>query len=156
MQEHEIYMKQCLDIGEKAMLKGNPPVGALLVMNNTIVGTGMEATALDGDITRHAEIEAIRDAIKQVGKEALRNTILYTTHEPCFMCSYIIRQYKIRMLVFATEVPHIGGVSSNFNIIESKNIPIWGTPPRVISGVLKKEAKALSKIYESRKSKKNN
>ncbi len=80
MKKHQHYMQQCLVLGEKALTRGDAPVGSIVVLNGKVIGRGVEAGKSTGDITKHAEIEAIKDALKLVEKIALSRCTLYTTH----------------------------------------------------------------------------
>ncbi|MBV1922707.1 MAG: nucleoside deaminase, partial [Flavobacteriaceae bacterium] len=101
MKSHEYFMKKCIELGVKALKNGNPPVGSLLVKEDTIIGIGIENGKSSNDITNHAEIEAIRDALKS--HQSINGSILYTTHEPCIMCSYVIRHHRIKTIVFGAK-----------------------------------------------------
>jgi tRNA(adenine34) deaminase len=81
--------------------------------------------------TCHAEVEAIRNAVRKQGKD-LSAATLYTTHEPCILCSYVIRHHRIRRVVIQHAVAHMGGATSAYPILAAKDIPIWGEPPEVI------------------------
>lgn len=147
MRTHIHFMKNCIELGKKAMRNGNPPVGSILVKNNTIIGIGMEAGKSMNDITKHAEIEAIRDALQY--HQSLNDVTLYTTHEPCIMCSYVIRHHQIKTIVFGIKSKYVGGKTSDYKILETESVPKWGKIPEVIDGILEKECLALSKTYQS-------
>jgi len=141
-------MKYCLNLGEQALEMGNPPVGAILVHKNEIIGEGIESGKSTGDITNHAEILAVRDAINKGHAEQLKEAKMYTTHEPCIMCSYLIRHHKILMIIYGISVDYIGGCTSKFNLLETESIPKWGSKPKIISGILKNECSKLSNKFE--------
>ena len=147
MRTHIHYMKKCIALGKEAMLNGNPPVGAILVKNDSIIGIGREAGKSSKDITKHAEIEAIRDAIEN--EQSLNDTVLYTTHEPCIMCSYVIRHHQIKTIVFGAKSKYVGGSTSSFKILETKTVPNWKEIPELIAGVLEDECYQLSQTYQS-------
>lgn len=147
MRTHIHFMKNCIELGKKAMRNGNPPVGSILVKNNTIIGIGTEAGKSMNDITKHAEIEAIRDALQY--HQSLNDVTLYTTHEPCIMCSYVIRHHQIKTIVFGIKSKYVGGKTSDYKILETESVPKWGKIPEVIDGILEKECLALSKTYQS-------
>ncbi len=149
MSTHESFMQKCVQLGAKAMQQGNAPVGSILVSNNTIIGHGIEAGSSGRDITRHAEIEAIREALKI--QASIAGSVLYTTHEPCIMCSYVIRHYQIKTVVYGIEAKHVGGASSAFKILKTREIPNWGKPPELIKGVLAQSCIALSTTYNTLK-----
>jgi tRNA(adenine34) deaminase len=140
-------MRKCIELGKKAMRNGNPPVGSILVKNNTIIGIGVEAGKSMNDITKHAEIEAIRNALKQ--HQSLNDVTLYTTHEPCIMCSYVIRHHQIKTIVYGTKSKYVGGKTSDYNLLETESVPKWGKIPEIIDGVLEKECLNLSETYQS-------
>jgi tRNA(Arg) A34 adenosine deaminase TadA len=145
--EHEKWMRRCLELGERALAAGDPPVGALLVKAGVPIGEGLEAARSNNDVTCHAEIEAIRAAVQRAGVEAVRGATLYTTHEPCLMCSYVIRHYRVSQVVIGTTVPAVGGFSSAYPLLTATDIPVWSDPPRVVTDVLGEAARSLSRRY---------
>ena len=106
---HEFYMKFAIDLARKTKARGDAPVGSVVVQDGSIIAEGMEGGKTKKDITFHAEIEAIREANIITGKSDLSDCILYTTHEPCIMCSYVIRHPKINTVVFGVSVIETGG-----------------------------------------------
>lgn len=153
MHEHEKYMTRCLELGRESMQLGNTPVGALLVLNGKVVGEGLELGKSKNDITYHAEIEAIRAALRKLKATKLTGATLYTTHEPCLMCSYAIRHYEIAEVCFGLAVGEIGGYSSDFKLLDTKAISIWSKPPMVISGLLTSECEQLHNEFLDQKKK---
>ncbi len=147
--EQSNWMQLCLALGHKALKNGNPPVGSVIVRNGEVIGRGQEAGKSKGDITCHAEIEAIREAVQLTGESNLSDCILYTTHEPCLMCSYVIRHHRISQVVFGLEVPHIGGYSSAWPLLTATDIPIWGPSPRIVGGIEKEACQQLSLQYQN-------
>lgn len=127
------YMQRCELLGKAAAEKGNPPVGALIIKNDTIISEAEEAGKSKNDITCHAEIEAIRMALKKTNSPDLCECILITTHEPCIMCSYAIRFYHIKKVVYQNTVEHLGGVSSSMPLLLSLEVPShWAKPPEIV------------------------
>lgn len=126
-------LERCKALGRAAGEKGNPPVGAVLVKNNEIFSEAAEVTRSKNDITCHAEIEAIRIAVKKTGNNDLSDCTLFTTHEPCVMCSYVIRFHKIKKVVFLHEVEYLGGATSSMPLLTTLQVPpYWGSPPEVV------------------------
>ncbi|NAS32017.1 nucleoside deaminase [Flavobacteriaceae bacterium R38] len=136
-------MNKCIELARIAKERGDSPVGSILVKNNTIVGEGIEGGKTFKDITYHSEIEAIRDATKSLNTSDLSDCILFSTHEPCIMCSYAIRHHKINTIVFAIPVNDVGGYSSKFKVLEDLSVKKWGSTPKIIKGILEKECLAL-------------
>ena len=132
MKPHTYYMRCCEILGEAAARKGNPPVGAIIVKDNEVIGEAEEAGKTKNDITCHAEIEAIRIAVKKLKSTDLSECILFTTHEPCIMCSYAIRFYKIKKVVYKNNVDYLGGVTSSMPLLISDDVPpYWSEPPEI-------------------------
>ncbi len=145
---HVLFMEQCILLAKNAMAKGNFPVGSIVVKDNTIIGRGSEAVKSSNDVTKHAEIEAIKDALMNISAQDLENCDLYTTHEPCFMCSYVIRHYKLRTVIYGTKVDHVGGITSDLKVMLTSKVPSWGNTPEIIDNVLREECKGLSRKYK--------
>lgn len=144
LEQHEAYMKACIDLAKIAKQRGDSPVGSIIVQNGLMVGEGVEGGKTHKDITFHAEIEAIRNATKHLGKQDLSDCILYTTHEPCIMCSYMIRHTKIPLIVTGITTGEIGGFSSQLPLLLDTTIKKWTTPPNLITGILEKECGDLA------------
>lgn len=140
----QYYMNECLKLAKTALDNGNPPVGAVIVLDGKIIGTGIESGKSTGDITNHAEIMAVRDALKNGYSDHLHLTSMYTTHEPCIMCSYLIRHHRISEIIFGSAVPLVGGLTSNFKILETEDVPKWGNKPKVTGNICLDECNALT------------
>lgn len=132
MDKHAFYLHRCQVLANIAAERQESPVGSLLVLEKAILGEGVESTKASQDVSRHSEILAIQDAITRGHTTQLHLATLYTTHEPCIMCSYVIRHHRIPVIVFQHEVPHIGGYSSSFRVLQTTDVPHWGPPPEVI------------------------
>ncbi len=140
---HEAYMKRAIELAKIALSKGETPVGSLTVRNGEILAEGIEAVKTGLDISAHAEMIAIRRACRRLGTLDLSGCVIYTTAEPCFMCSYAIRQTRISQVVIGRPSPHIGGRSSFHPILSDSRISCWSKPPSVVRGVLKLECETL-------------
>lgn len=148
-------MLECIELAKKALEKGNPPVGSLLVFEDKIIGRGIESGKSSGDITQHAEILAVKDALANGFRDVLDKSVMFSTHEPCIMCSYFIRHHKIAKLVFGVSVPFVGGQSSEFKILETENIPKWGNKPEIESEILQHDCEILNEKFAEYLSKQN-
>ncbi|MBE7169266.1 MAG: nucleoside deaminase [Williamsia sp.] len=149
-QKFEYYMQQCLALAERALQAGDPPVGALVVFRDQVIGTGIETGKSTGDITNHAEILAIRDAVRNGHQDKLPLSQLFTTHEPCVMCSYVIRHHKIPDIVYGVSVPFVGGATSLFGILTTEQVPKWGAKPTITEGICAAACEALNQRFKSR------
>ncbi len=129
MNDH-FFLKRCEELAAIAAERQESPVGSVVVLGTKTLGEGIEAGKAKQDITCHAEVEAIRDAVRNYGKD-LSGATLYTTHEPCVLCSYVIRHHRIGRVVIKNAVQDIGGATSAYPILMASDIPIWGEPPKV-------------------------
>ena len=141
--DYEGYMRKYLTLAQIAKARGDSLVGSILVQNGKIVGEGIEGGKTYQDITFHAEIEAIRNARTALGITDLSDCILVTTHEPCIMCSYVIRHHKIKLIIVGLSTGEIGGYSSALPVLLDRSISKWGEMPRIIEGILEEECRDL-------------
>lgn len=127
------YIQRCESLGKEASTKGDAPVGSVIIKDDEVISEAMEAGKSKNDITCHAELEAIRLAVKKMNSNDLSDCIIYSTHEPCIMCSYAIRFYKIQKVVYQHAVNYLGGVSSSMPLLLVKEVPPhWGDVPVVV------------------------
>lgn len=142
-QYHLTFMQRCLELAEVARQSGNVAVGALVVHNLHIIAEGSEKLPQELDVTGHAELIAIRGACEALATRNLQGCILYTTAEPCWMCSYAIRDTGISTVVIGAETLDVGGISTRYPLLIDADLPFWGSPPQIISGILGAECAAL-------------
>jgi tRNA(adenine34) deaminase len=140
----EAMMARCIELSRIAMTKGEYPFGTVIALDGQIVAEGINSCIRDGDVSRHAEIIALSQAQRTVGRERLRGYTLYSNIEPCAMCAYCIREAWVSRVVYALASPVMGGLSK-WNVMRddglSDRIPeIFGAVPEVVSGVLLHEA----------------
>jgi tRNA(adenine34) deaminase len=138
---------RCVDLSRIAVSKGEYPFGAVITLDRKIVAEAINRTIRENDVTRHAEIIALSNAQKTIGRELLRRCTLYSNIEPCAMCSYCIREASIRRVVYGLGSPVMGGLSK-WNILRdghmSDRMPqIFGAAPEVASGVLVPEVQQV-------------
>jgi tRNA(adenine34) deaminase len=139
----EHFMGRCLELATIARSRGNTPVGSIVVLEGEIIGEASETLPAGTSVTGHAEVLACQAALDRAGRRDLAGAVLYTTAEPCFMCSYVIRQLRFALVVYGVETPLIGGVTSNHPILTDPALGPWRPAPLVLSGVLRAECKRL-------------
>lgn len=140
---YENLMRHCIELAMVAKARGDSPVGAIIIKEGKIIAEGIEGGKSNNDITFHAEIEAVRNARTLLKTADLSDCTMVTTHEPCIMCSYLIRHHKIPLIVFGLSTGEIGGYSSALPLLVDKTISRWEDPPRVIKGILEEECRDL-------------
>lgn len=114
------YMEQALVLAQHAEEQGEVPVGAILVLDDEIIGQGWNQPISTNDPTAHAEIIALRQGAAKLNNYRLLNTTLYVTLEPCVMCIGAMLHARIKRLVFGTFDPKTGAVESVFNLLDTK------------------------------------
>ena len=93
------WMQLALAEAHEAYARGDWPTGAVLVKDGRLLGRGQNRQVTRGDVTAHAEPEALRDAFAQHGPEAAQGATLYCTMEPCPMCAGALKLGGVRTLV---------------------------------------------------------
>lgn len=133
MKDDAYYIRRCEILSEQAAANGEAPVGSVIIKGDEIISEAIEASKGKSDVTCHAELEAIRLTVKKLKTNDLSDCVIYSTHEPCIMCSYAIRFYKIRKVVFQHTVDYFGGISSSIPLLLNKEVPPhWSEVPEVV------------------------
>ncbi|NOY66172.1 MAG: tRNA adenosine(34) deaminase TadA [Gammaproteobacteria bacterium] len=150
MRDDEHWMQEAIKLAKKAELEGEVPVGAVLVLDDKIIGTGWNKPIKNHDPSAHAEIQALRDAGKQRGNYRLPGTILYVTLEPCTMCAGAIIHARIERLVFGAYDCKTGVVESVDHILDQ---PYHNHKVLHEGGVLEKDcSQQLTSFFKARRS----
>lgn len=140
MTDDERYMRQALAEAEKAARAGEIPVGAVIVCNGMIIGRGHNLTEALGDVTAHAEMQAITAAAETIGGKYLTDCTLYVTVEPCLMCAGAIGWAQIsRVVIGAPDAKRGYSVQVSRNPFHPKCV--------VVEGVLQDECAALMRNF---------
>lgn len=148
----EYWMQEALYQAEEAYEIGEVPVGAIVIVDNTCVGTGYNKSISNSDPCAHAEVVALRDAAKTIGNYRLNKASLFVTLEPCLMCIGAIIHARISEVVFAAADPKTGVLVSQMNCCE---LPFINHIPLVRRGVLEdKASKLLQKFFQERRKQK--
>jgi tRNA(adenine34) deaminase len=130
--EHQYWMKRCFELAHAAEKRGENPVGSLLVRHGALLAEATESTRAKRDVTAHAETEAIRLAVQTTQAGHLSDATLYTSREPCLLCAYVIRHYRISQVVYAERGGQRGSVHGTYPLLLTEQIETWGPPPRVV------------------------
>src|SRR5512140_1932681 len=105
-------MREALALARAAGERGEVPVGAVAVLEDRIVGCGANARESAHDPTAHAELLAIQDAARTLGRWRLTGVTLFVTLEPCAMCAGAMVLARIDRLVYAASDPKAGAAGS--------------------------------------------
>lgn len=113
------FMQHALMLAKRAGGQDEVPVGAVVVVNNEIVGEGWNQPIGLNDASAHAEIMALRDAGQNLQNYRFPGADLYVTLEPCVMCVGAIVHARINHVYFATTDPRTGAAGSAFDLLPS-------------------------------------
>lgn len=99
----DIYMNMAIEEAIKSLSNEDIPVGAIIVKNNKVISFAHNEKELLNDATKHAEILAIERACNKLNTWHLDDCVLFTTMEPCMMCSGAIIQSRIKKVIYGVE-----------------------------------------------------
>lgn len=131
----EYFMKMAYREAEKAMEKDEIPVGAVVVLNQMVIGRGHNLTQTLQDVTAHAEMQAITAATNHIGAKYLNDCTLYVTLEPCVMCAGAIAWAQLGSLVYGASDSKKGFTLIKHNILHPKTL--------VKSGIMEQECREI-------------
>ncbi len=141
---NEIYMIEALKQANKAFKKGDVPVGCVIVYNNKIIAKAYNKKEKNNNAIKHAELIAIDQACRKLKTWHLEECTLYTTLEPCLMCTGAIIQSRIGEVYYATSNPNFG---------EIDNLKKYNKQIKINKGLLEKESSELLKKFFKEKRK---
>ncbi len=145
----EFWMREALVEAAKAADEGEIPIGAVLLVNEKIVGRGHNRSIRAHDPTAHAEILALRHGAHNMHNYRLPGSILVVTVEPCVMCVGAMIQARVEQLIYGTIDPKAGAIHSHFHLAESS---VLNHRIDVISGILEEECGSLlTSFFQSRR-----
>lgn len=140
-------MKLAIDQAREAEAIGEVPIGAVIVHDGEVVGTGYNLRETSQQANSHAEMIAIQAANEQVGSWRLEDCTLYVTLEPCPMCAGAIIQSRIPRVVFGASDPKAGCVGTIMNLLKEER---FNHQADVTSGVLGEECSVLLTTFFSK------
>lgn len=115
----EPFMREALKLAHEAKNNNEVPVGAIVVLNDEIIGRGYNCPIGTCDPTAHAEIMAMRDAAKKNNNYRLTDATLIVTLEPCVMCFSAMIHARIKRLIFGA-LDLKAGANSVFGLFDSQ------------------------------------
>jgi tRNA(adenine34) deaminase len=117
----EHWMSVALEEARAAAAAGDVPVGAVVVIDDRIVGRGHNRREVDRDPTAHAEIVALRDAARELGQWRVEGA-LFVTQEPCPMCAGALVNARVARLVFGCTNPKAGAVTTLYQLVSDPRL----------------------------------
>ena len=145
----ESYMRQAIELAERAAEHGDVPIGAVVVRGDEVIGAAGNERELRGDPTAHAELLALREAAERLGGWRIEDASIYVTLEPCSMCAGAIVLARIARVVYGARDPKAGAAGSVLDVLGE---PALNHNPEVTGGVLAQECAALlSEFFGARR-----
>jgi tRNA(adenine34) deaminase len=137
-------MGEALAEARRAGSIGEVPIGAVVVLDDAVVGRGCNQPISSSDPTAHAEIVAIRAAAQAVGTYRLTGSTLYVTVEPCLMCVGAFVHARVGTIVFGTAEPRTGALEST---VRGGELPAHNHRFAIVGGVRAEECRALMQEF---------
>jgi tRNA(adenine34) deaminase len=138
------FMARALEQARLAALRGEVPVGAVLVRDRRLLVEGHNRTVGDADPTAHAEMVVLRRAARRQGDFRLEGTTLYVTLEPCAMCAGALVLARVPRVVFGAHDPKAGMGGSLGNLLQDDRL---NHRCRVTAGVLAQASAELLRAF---------
>lgn len=137
-------MRKALDLARLARERGEVPVGAVVVLEERVIGEGFNQPIGANDPTAHAEIVALRDAAQRIGNYRLAGARLYVTIEPCQMCVGAMIHARIATVIYGTREPKAGAIESAMRAHEH---PALNHRMSAEGGILEEECRSLIQAF---------
>jgi tRNA(adenine34) deaminase len=143
------FMDFALSEARAAAAEGEVPIGAVVVCDGAVVARAHNRREIDADPTAHAELMAVREAARVLGRWRLAGCTVYVTVEPCAMCAGGLVLARVDRLVYGCDDPKAGACGSLYDIVQD---PRLNHRLEVIRGVREREcAEVLRMFFESRR-----
>jgi len=140
----EDFMLLAINEAKKAERLDEVPVGAIVTLDNKVIGKGFNSVITDNSVTAHAEINAIIHASNSINNYRLLNCNLYVTLEPCHMCAKAIVDARIDNVYFAACEPKTGSIVSVDHFFDKKFL---NHKVNYASGLLQEDSSRLLKDF---------
>jgi tRNA(Arg) A34 adenosine deaminase TadA len=148
MKQHETFIRETLTLARQAVKNGDHPYGALLVKDGEVVLTAVNTIHTDHDLTRHAELNLVSQAVQQFDPSFLADCVLYTSTEPCAMCAGAIYWAGINTVIYGCSAEELGRIAGGDFVIPCREIFARGKRPLTVIGpVLEDESTAVHEQF---------
>lgn len=148
----EYFMSLAIEEAKKSLELNEVPIGAIVVKDGIVIGRGHNLKETTSDATEHAELIAIKEAVKHIGDWRLIDCELYTTLEPCAMCAGAILNSRVDKVFIGAKDLRMGCCGTVINLLD---MPSFNHKSVVEFGVLESECSSiLSEFFKSIRNKK--
>ncbi len=140
----ERFMRMAIDEANKALARDEVPIGAVVVIDNTVISRSHNLTETLNDPTAHAEMQAITAATNWLGGKYLKDCAIYVTIEPCPMCAAALNWAQVSRIVYGAVDPKRGYSKITPNLLHPKT--------SVTAGVMANECgKIVADFFKSKR-----
>ena len=143
--DHELYMRQALELAKEAAAAGEVPVGCVIVHEGKVIGRGRNRREEKQAVSSHAEMEAMAEANAALGSWRLEDCTLYVTLEPCPMCAGAIINARIPRVYYGARDREMGACGGVLNLFMER----FPHHPALVGGILADECReVLSEFFK--------
>jgi len=140
-------MRRCLALAKSSGAQGEYPYAAVIARQGELVCASTNRVAHDRDVTRHAEVAALCEAQRLLGRTSLEDCSIYVNVEPCAFCCYAMRETRIGRVVYGLKSPVMGG-SSRWNVLADRGLSsampeVFAPPPEIVTGVMERQIEEM-------------
>jgi tRNA(adenine34) deaminase len=140
----EYFMRLALREAARALDHDDVPIGAVVVREGEVIGSGHNEREIRSDPTAHAEMIALREAARTLGSWRVLDAVMYVTLEPCAMCAGAIVLARVPRVVFGASDPKAGAAGSVFDVLAE---PRLNHRPQVEPGLLAEESAEMLRAF---------
>jgi tRNA(adenine34) deaminase len=140
----ELWMREAIAEARRAEAEGEVPVGAVVLLNEKIVGRGHNSPIKMKDPTAHAEILALRHAAKSNMNYRIPGSVLIVTIEPCIMCVGALIQARVEEVIYGAADPKAGAIHSQFQM---NHWAALNHSFHAVAGVLEEECSEMMRAF---------
>ena len=140
----QYFMRLALREAERALEHEDVPIGAVIVREGEVIGSGHNEREIRADPTAHAEMIALREAARSLGSWRVLDAVMYVTLEPCAMCAGAIVLARLPRVIFGATDPKAGAAGSVFDVLGE---PRLNHRPQVVGGLLADDSAELLRSF---------
>jgi tRNA(adenine34) deaminase len=140
----EEFMRLALAEAHKAAGEGETPVGAVLVIGNTVIAASHNMRETWQDPCAHAELLVVREASAKLGRWRMSDATVYVTLEPCLMCSGALVLARVNRLVYGCRDPKAGALGSVYDVVRDGRL---NHVYRITPGILEAECRDVLQVF---------
>ncbi|MGH7495640.1 MAG: nucleoside deaminase [bacterium] len=134
MKIEERFIRQAIALAGQARARGNHPFGALLALDGQVLLTAENTVNTEANPTGHAETNLVLQAVRALAPEQIKNATLYTSCEPCAMCTGAMYWAGIRKVVFALSCQELAKLAGNDFLIPCRELLVRARDPVEVAG----------------------